>query len=171
MVKLPSQMATWLSPKGRVKKHNLYSKQPSAWRRQSHARPVAPTRNKDRGEEINQEQSTPSHTTNLFTPLDTSWFKVKNYVFSHITEELYKHNNFFTNKPSLNFIYLLLLVHFLLTMSSYIKLWVISLTQISAFVVIILLLQRFTISGARYDKVVYLKENRETFRRTEQNRT
>lgn len=33
MVKLPSQMATWLSPKGSVKKHNLYSRQPSAWRR------------------------------------------------------------------------------------------------------------------------------------------
>jgi len=39
MVKLPSQMATWLSPKGRVKKHNLYSKQPSAWRGQPHAHP------------------------------------------------------------------------------------------------------------------------------------
>ena len=35
-----------------------------------------------------------------------------------------------------------------------------SLTQTSAFVVIILLLYRLTISGARYDKVVYLKEDR-----------
>lgn len=34
------------------------------------------------------------------------------------------------------------------------------LTQISAFVVMILLLYRFTISGARYDKVVYLKYSR-----------
>lgn len=37
-----------------------------------------------------------------------------------------------------------------------------SLTQISAFVVMILLLYRFTISGARYDKVVYLKQSRQT---------
>ena len=32
MVKLPSQMATWLSPKGRVKKQSLYSKHPRAWK-------------------------------------------------------------------------------------------------------------------------------------------
>lgn len=33
IVKLPSQMATWLSPKGSEKKHSLYSKQPRACKR------------------------------------------------------------------------------------------------------------------------------------------
>ncbi len=59
MVKLPSQMATWLSPKGRVKKHNLYSKQPSAWRRQQqHARPIKPNTNREekRREEKREEK-------------------------------------------------------------------------------------------------------------------
>ena len=36
MVKLPSQMATWLSPKGRVKKQSLYSKHPRAWKTKKH---------------------------------------------------------------------------------------------------------------------------------------
>lgn len=37
IVKLPSQMATWLSPKGSEKKQSLYSKQPSACERQTQA--------------------------------------------------------------------------------------------------------------------------------------
>lgn len=40
MVKLPSQMATWLSPNGSVKKHNLYSKHPRAWKRKPRVTPV-----------------------------------------------------------------------------------------------------------------------------------
>lgn len=37
MVKLPSQIATWLSPKGSEKKQSLYSKQPSACKTQTQA--------------------------------------------------------------------------------------------------------------------------------------
>lgn len=43
MVKLPSQMATWLSPNGSVKKHNLYSKHPRAWERKARGNAVTQT--------------------------------------------------------------------------------------------------------------------------------
>lgn len=56
-VKLPSQIATWLSPKGSEKKQSLYSKQPSACEKNKHRHckgmrvsllhnKAAPTRNK-----------------------------------------------------------------------------------------------------------------------------
>lgn len=47
MVKLPSQMATWLSPNGSVKKHNLYSKHPRAWESKARVNPVTQTNVKD----------------------------------------------------------------------------------------------------------------------------
>lgn len=117
MVKLPSQMATWLSPNGSVKKHNLYSKHPRAWESKAHVNPVAQTNAKDRIEQ------TPEHTESQQIQL-----------LLYFQQE---------------------------------RLRLVSLTQISAFVVMILLLYRFTISGARYDRVVYLPQ---TFGRIELNK-